>query len=84
MTERFSKETFQAWRDHPLTAHLRKFLKDNQQALGDRWMAGEHLDRDQQIKALLMGELADLRWESVAEFYGIPVDELPRDDGADT
>ena len=73
--DKFNSQTFEEWRHSPLTALFLRFLKDQQSDLGRRWMEGQALGLQEQTKALLMGELADLSWADVADFYGIPVDE---------
>lgn len=71
----FNQETWEAWHSHPLTALWRQFLTDNRDKLGRQWMEGQSMEPGQQVKALLMGEMASLGWPDVATFYEIPLPE---------
>jgi hypothetical protein len=79
--QRFDSQSFQAWRDNPLTQVFLQFLKDQQQALAQQWAAGSPFQlapiSAEQVKALLMGELSDLKWADYAGFYGL--DEASED-----
>lgn len=76
---RFDRDSFQAWKAHPLTKPLLAYFRDNRDRLAEQWAAGEAMSPQQQCKALLMGELSDLEWADVASFYDIPTEE----DGAE-
>jgi hypothetical protein len=39
--------------------------------LAEKWAAGHQMTPYQQAKALLMGEMADLDWPDVAQFYQV-------------
>lgn len=74
-TPRFNHKAFLEWRQARVNRPFFQFLKDQREALAQRWAAGEEMDSRQQCKALLMGELADLAFEDVARFYGIAVED---------
>lgn len=75
MPQRFNRDLFLQWRDHPLTEVFRQYLLDQRETLGKAWMAGQPLSEAHQIKALLLGELADLDWDDVRQFYERPEEE---------
>ena len=54
---------FQEWASSPVTQAAFKGLRDQQSALGLRWMAGECLCPAVQTKAKVLGELSDLKFE---------------------
>lgn len=66
---RFNEKTFQEWRDHPLTQPFLRFLRDQQEELGRRWSRGQPLTPEYQARAMISGELADLKWSEYANFY---------------
>jgi hypothetical protein len=63
-------EQFQEWLTHPATREVRKFLRDRQQAMKDAWGRGERLEGDAQVYAQCFGDLAELTFEDIEEFYG--------------
>jgi hypothetical protein len=70
---RFNQALFLEWKAHPLTAPFLQFLRDQQETLGKRWMAGDSVSPQDQTKAQLMGELSTLEWADVASFYEIEI-----------
>ncbi len=73
--DRFNEQTFKEWRQNPLTAQFLQYLRDRQTALKDLWGQGQTMGPEFQVQARWMGELADLQWAEVAQFYEIPVGE---------
>jgi hypothetical protein len=72
---RFSKETFEAWRAHSLTALFRRYLTDFREAQAQKWAEGVSMSPEDQQTAKILGELSRLEWPDVASFYGLPVEE---------
>jgi hypothetical protein len=68
-----TEEGFQAWKDSPLTREYLQFLRDRQAALMRAWAEGKSLTPEHQAQAVLLGQLAEIRWHDVAEQYGIEV-----------
>lgn len=66
---RFSQETFQAWKDHPLTALFRQYLTDYRKALAQQWAEGVSMSPQDQQTAKILGELSLLEWDDVESFY---------------
>ena len=54
---------FQEWASSPVTQAAFKGLRDQQSALGLRWMQGECLSPAVQTKAKVLGEISDLKFE---------------------
>jgi hypothetical protein len=68
-----TEEGFQAWKDSPLTREFLQFLKDRQRSLMEAWGRGKSLNPEHQAQAVLLGQLAEIRWPDVAEQYDIEV-----------
>jgi hypothetical protein len=66
---RFTEKTFLEWKNNPLNRVFLAFLKEQQSSLAQQWMAGASLSPESQTKAKLMGELSDLSWSDVSDFY---------------
>lgn len=67
-------ESFQAWKDHPVTREYLQYLKARQWALMEAWGRGQIWAPEQQAQAVLLGQLAVISSADVAEHYGIEVD----------
>lgn len=67
--DRFNSQTFQEWKLNPLTQVFLTFLRDQQEELGRRWSRGQALTPEFQVRAMISGELADLKFEEYAAFY---------------
>jgi len=65
------EETFQAWKDHPLTKDFRALLLLKQQRLMEAWGRGHPMMPEEQAQAVLLGRLADLSHEDVLEILGV-------------
>jgi hypothetical protein len=70
---------YQAWRNHPATLMFRRYLRDFRQSLGmaamQRWEAGALLlssEHEIRAKREVLAEMADVPFESIAEFYSQP------------
>lgn len=68
---RFNQQTFQEWRDHPLTAVYLQYLRDQQAALAGSWARGNQMAQEAQSEAFLLGKMAALDWSEYADFYEI-------------
>jgi len=73
--QRLNSQTFEEWKNHPLTQAYLAFLRDQSQQLADQWSAGQEMDLRHQTKAMLCKELSSLEWSDYATFYSIPVAE---------
>lgn len=68
-THLLDRAEFQNWRDNPVTVEFLGFLRDRQQALMVAWGRGLSLTPEEQAQAVLLGQLADLSFEMIAEEY---------------
>ena len=75
-----TEEGFQAWKDSPLTREYLQFLRDRQADLMRAWGEGKSLSPEHQAQAVLLGQLAGIRWHDVAQQYVIEVND---DDNSD-
>ena len=66
---RLEAETFSQWRDNPLTQAFLTYLADRQRRLADQWAMGALMDPQTQARASLLGQLAQIRWDDVKDFY---------------
>ena len=69
-------EEFGAWRSHPATQKVFKYLRDRRDDLAKRWVEGETMDDNAQVYAQMYGDLAEMSFDDIAEFY----DESTGDD----
>ena len=70
-----TEEQFQVWANHPVNKPFRKYLADYRRTLADSWANGESVTEREQAMAFVLGELLNLEWRNVAEFYEIPYEE---------
>lgn len=63
----------QAWKDHPGTQAFLAYLRDRQTMLAKAWAEGKALEPSHQVEAMLLGQLADLSPDMVAEHFGVEV-----------
>ncbi len=63
------REAFQAWKDSPATKEFLSFLRDRQSDLMSAWGLGAMMGPEQQAQAVLLGQLADLTWQDLADQY---------------
>lgn len=74
-----SRQQMLEHKHHPVMQAIRRYLLDWVEAAkrdhAERWVEGSLLDPKQeeeaQIRARLHTEIANLQWETLAEFYGI-------------
>ena len=64
-------EGFQQWKDNPLTREFLQLCRDRQQALAMAWARGLNLTAEQQSQAVLLGQLALVRFEGTEDAPGI-------------
>lgn len=70
-----TKEEFLAWRGSPATEPFLKYLADRRDMLMQAWANGNPTDEADQTEAMMCGQIIDLEWKDVAEFYGIEEEE---------
>ena len=56
------REEFQAWKASPVTAEFLSLLAARQQALMAAWGSGSPLTPEQQAQAVILGQLARIRF----------------------
>lgn len=66
---------FQAWKDSPRTQEFLRFLLDRQADLCLAWGKGQQLSPEHQAQAVLLGQLAAISWDDVAQQYGIEMSD---------
>ena len=66
-------DRFQAWRDQPLTQGFLAYLKDRRSDLMEAWAKEFPLGLAEQREAALLGQLAEISFEHIAEQYGAEV-----------
>lgn len=72
-----TREEYNEWRHHPVSKVFLKFLRDKKefltQAMMDQWLDGnEVFDRTGQTvrgQIIELGEIADMPFEQISEFY---------------
>jgi hypothetical protein len=67
-------EEFQRWKDSPLTQEFLSLLKARQQNLMEAWGRGQPVSPEQQAQAVILGQLAQVRFEDVQDMAGVEVD----------
>jgi hypothetical protein len=73
--EILERAEFQRWRDQPLTHQFLKVLGMRRDNLATAWSQGQPLTPEQQAQAVLLGRLAEVRFEDVAEMAGIETED---------
>lgn len=63
------KAEFQRWADSPATVEFLSYLRERQLHLMQAWGRGLALTVEQQAQAVLLGQLAELTWEDLAQQY---------------
>jgi hypothetical protein len=66
-------EEFQRWKDNPLTREFLSLLAQRQPALTEAWGRGVQMAPEQQAQAVILGQLAQVRFEDVQEMAGVEV-----------
>ena len=75
-----TQERFDEWHRSPLTKEFFKFLSDKREDLKETWARdGKMSDQDTAI-ALIYGDILNLKFEVVAEFYDIKLEEKENTD----
>lgn len=64
-------ETFQAWKDSPLTKAFQALLTHKQQGLMQAWARGHPMTPEHQASAVLLGQLVALSHDDVLEISGV-------------
>jgi hypothetical protein len=62
---------FQRWKDNPLTQEFLALLGDRQRNLLEAWGRGKFLGAEAQAQAVILGQLAQVRFEDVQEMAGV-------------
>ena len=66
---RLTKDDFRAWRDHPVTVIVRRYLTDSAAKMRDDWAQGENWSDQARMEVLNFEQLADIDLESIETFY---------------
>lgn len=82
--EPLSREEMAAWRGHPATRKIIQYLRDKQAELAKQWADGAEMPPEAQIYAQMYGDLADLKYDDIAEFYGYASEEEEGDEQSET
>ena len=64
-----SREQFQEWRHHPVTEAVNKYLRDFRALMMEQWAAGDDMGPVEQKQAQQLGDLAELQYDALVEFY---------------
>jgi hypothetical protein len=83
--EILNREAFQEWRESPLTQDFFRLMADRKQSLMEQWAAGTpgaH-SPEFQAQARLLGQLAEMNWDSLHGLFGIERKEEENDDNRD-
>lgn len=76
----WTDEEFAAWRARPETKKFLEFLNEVRESVKEKWAEGIPMDEKEHAVAMVYGDIIGLRYEQVAEVYGIePPNEV--DDG---
>lgn len=68
-------EAMAAWKAHPGTVAFRQYLRDFRAKMAENWASGNPMSDKLQAQADLMGQMADLGSDAVANFYGVGQDD---------
>ncbi len=66
---RLTKDEFQAWRAHPVTEIVHRYLGDVAQALRHDWALGANWSEEARLQVQNLEDLAGLDLESIETFY---------------
>ncbi len=75
-----TKERFDEWRASPLTKEFFKFLSDKREDLKETWAREGNMNEQDTAIALIYGDILNLKFEVVAEFYEIELEEKENTD----
>ena len=79
------RETYQLWLHHPVTKVVHQYLRDwvllAQARAAQAWIAGHPLSEVERGQALGVGELTDLRYESIIERYAEHIARMENQSG---
>jgi hypothetical protein len=80
----WNQERFDEWRASPLTKDFFKFLSEKREDLKEAWAQGEDMSASDLSAAVVFGDIIDLEYATIAEFYDIELDEKEEehDDGS--
>lgn len=70
---------FQRWKDNPLTQEFLSILGDRQQHLLEAWGRGQPMRAEAQAQAVILGQLAQVRFEDVQEMAGVEAKDVSGD-----
>jgi len=70
-----TQEAFDEWHSSPLTKEFFKFLSDKREDLKETWAKGQPIDDKAHAIAMVYGDILDLEFSTIAEFYNIEIDE---------
>lgn len=76
----WTEEQFGAWKSRQETKDFFSFLYDYRERLKEKWAAGEITEGQDHYIAMAYGDLLDLEYSFVEEFYGV-IKEGEDDDG---
>lgn len=74
-----TKDDLEAWRVHPVTEIVHRYLKDYAQWMRDQWAEGENWTEEAKLQVTNFEEMADIDLVSIEAFYGMKEDEHEQD-----
>ena len=66
---RLTKDDLEAWRAHPVTEVVHRYLRDYADAIRDDWREGENWTDEARFRVQNLEDLAELDLESIETFY---------------
>ncbi len=75
---KLSKDDFEAWKAHPVTEKVRRYLADYEERIRQEWAAGNHWTEESRLRVEILADVRETELSDIEEFY-----EEPEDDGSD-
>lgn len=66
---KLTKDDLEAWRVHPVTEVVHRYLRDYAQWMREQWAEGENWTTEAKVQVQNFEDLADLDLDSIETFY---------------
>ena len=77
--QRLTKDDLQAWKAHPVSEIVHRYLKDYAQWMRDQWAEGENWTQEAKLQVMNFEEMAEIDLASIEAFYNMTEDEHEQD-----
>ena len=72
---RLTKDDLEAWKAHPVTEIVHRYLRDYAQWMRDQWAEGENWTEQAKFQVQNFEDLAEIDLDAIETFYDMKEDE---------